>query len=104
MSPYNMIYTAGSEGIIRVWNAPHPDEVNCFGPCGSKNYCVSVWNAHLDVIWELNHHPKENLLLSSSSDGTIKIWETFVEDEENNIKPSSGNILGNLCYKNANIG
>ena len=59
MSPYNMIYTAGSEGIIRVWNAPHPDEVNCFGPCGSKNYCVSVWNAHLDVIWELNHHPKE---------------------------------------------
>lgn len=59
MSPYNLLYTAGSEGIIRVWNPPHPDEINSNGPVGGKNFCISVWNAHADVIWDLCHHPKE---------------------------------------------
>jgi hypothetical protein len=41
--------------------------------------------------------------LSSSSDGTIKIWETLQEDEDGNLKVSNGNILGTLCYKNMNF-
>ena len=53
------IFTAGSEGNIRVWNIPHPDVVDSYGACGHLKYSCGIWNAHQDVIWELNHHPTE---------------------------------------------
>ena len=55
----SLFYTGGSEGQIRVWNPPHPDSVNASGPCGDLNFCVGLWNAHSDVIWDLKHHPLE---------------------------------------------
>lgn len=39
-----IIYTAGSEGIIRVWNLPHIEEVNQYGDTyDGKNYCLGTW-------------------------------------------------------------
>jgi striatin 1/3/4 len=103
-SNQNLIFTGGSEGVIKVWSLPHPDMVDCYGPCGQNNYCVGIWNAHQDVIWELNHHPTEDWLLSSSSDGTVKLWQTLeFEDGMEDGKISNGNILGTYCFKNGNL-
>mgnify|MGYP000877261414 CR=1 FL=1 len=55
----NYLFTAGTEGVIRAWNLMHPDLVNNYGPCGNLNMLVGTWNAHEDVVWELNHHPIE---------------------------------------------
>jgi WD40 repeat protein len=50
-----------------------PENISCL--CGE-------WQAHQDIVWELNHHISENYLLSSSADGTIKLWQTFQEELE----------------------
>ena len=36
----------------------------------------SYINAHDEVIWDITHHPYKNLLLSSGSDGLIKLWNS----------------------------
>lgn len=59
------------------------------GPSEGKNYCIDKWNAHTDIIWELNHHPNEDLLLSSSADGTIKMWDTSQDRSHKILKTFS---------------
>lgn len=76
MQNVNFIFAAGQDGNIKVWNIPKSEECDTFGPVEGKNYCVAHWQAHAEVIWELNHHPRDWLLLSSSADGTIKMWKT----------------------------
>lgn len=39
------IFTAGLEGVIRVWNLPAINEVNQFGDTfDGKNYCIGAWS------------------------------------------------------------
>lgn len=54
-----VIYTAGSEGAIRVWNLPAIDEVNQYGDTyDAKNYCIGQWTeATGEAFWEIRHHP-----------------------------------------------
>lgn len=79
----NIAFTAGSEGIIKCWSVPLPKDVDTYGPSESKNYCIGTWNCHEEAIWQLAHHPFEKRLLSSSSDGTIKLL-TYNEEYEVN--------------------
>ena len=72
----HFFYTAGNEGIIRIWGIPSVD-VSKYPRTNGKNYCVGLWTSHRDVIWQLVHHPIEDLLLSVSADGTVKMWKEF---------------------------
>eukprot|EP00826_Nyctotherus_ovalis_P025819 TRINITY_DN2002_c0_g1_i2.p1 TRINITY_DN2002_c0_g1~~TRINITY_DN2002_c0_g1_i2.p1 ORF type:complete len:212 (-),score=27.47 TRINITY_DN2002_c0_g1_i2:710-1345(-) len=72
----HFFYTAGSEGIIRIWGIP-PVDGSRYPLTNGKNYCVGLWNSHRDVVWQLVHHPVEDLLLSVSADGTVKMWKEF---------------------------
>ncbi len=72
----HFIYSAGSEGIIRIWGIPSI-ESSKYPPTNGKNFCVGVWTSHRDVVWQLVHHPTEGLLLSVSADGTVKMWKEF---------------------------
>lgn len=72
----HFFYTAGSEGIIRIWAVPSVDGSK-FPRTNGKNFCVGLWNSHRDVVWQLVHHPLEGLLLSVSADGTVKMWKEF---------------------------
>ena len=72
----HFFYTAGSEGIIRIWTIPSIDGGR-YPQTNGKNYCVGLWASHRDVIWQLVHHPIENLILSVSADGTVKMWKEF---------------------------
>ena len=54
-----VIFTAGSEGAIRVWNLPAINEVNQYGDTyDGKNYCIGQWNeASGEAFWDIRHHP-----------------------------------------------
>ena len=40
----NLLFTAGIEGSIRVWNTPPVSEVNQYGSTlDGKNYCIGTW-------------------------------------------------------------
>jgi len=52
----NIVFTGGSEGVIRAWNLPHPDRLGSYKACNELDFCTGLWNAHVDVIWELQTH------------------------------------------------
>ena len=64
-----LLFTAGTEGCIRVWNLPAPSEVNFYGDTQEgKNYCIGTWQVgEEDVQWDIKHHPFQDLLLSVSA-------------------------------------
>jgi hypothetical protein len=45
-----LIYSAGSEGVIRIWKVP-PLFKDKYGKSDGKNYCVGVFSSHKDVVW-----------------------------------------------------
>lgn len=53
-----VMFTAGSEGVIRVWNLPAVHEVNQFGDTfDGRNYCIGRWNDQSqEAFWDLRHH------------------------------------------------
>jgi len=56
----NLIYTAGNEGIIKIWKIPKPEEVNQYGDAETIfNYNVGFYQIPNEVVWDLKHHPKQ---------------------------------------------
>jgi WD40 repeat protein len=53
------LFTAGTEGQIRVWNVPDESDVNLYGNTfDGKNYCVGIWSDNdMDAVWDLKYHP-----------------------------------------------
>ncbi|OMJ91111.1 hypothetical protein SteCoe_6370 [Stentor coeruleus] len=99
-----LLYTAGEEGIIRVWELVPPNDVNAYGPAPDKSYCVGIWSGHSEAIWDLKHHPVDGLVLSSSADGIVKLWKTV--DTTTSIEnwksgKNSANLVKNFMYPTA---
>lgn len=94
----NIIYTAGNEGIIKVWSLPkinsndNIDETSSLHQTLQSNHNYSdvedIFNSNIgyhintnEVIWDLKHHPTSNILASLSADGSIYFYKTgSVED------------------------
>ena len=96
-----LIYTAGEEGIIRVWELLPPKEVNNFGSAPDRGYCVGVWSSHSECIWDLKHHPVDGLILSASADGIVKLWktvDTMTSIENWKSGKSSASLLKNFTF------
>ena len=76
----NLLFTAGIEGNIRVWNTPPASEVNQYGSTlDGKNYCIGTWadpdKDEQEAIWSLKYHPFQDLLLSISASNSIILWD-----------------------------
>jgi len=76
----NLLFTAGDEGCIRVWDVPAISDVNQYGDTyDGKNYCIGVWSDdnNREAIWDLRYHPFQDLLLSisaNSSYNSVLVW------------------------------
>lgn len=56
----NIIYTAGNEGIIKIWKVPKPSEVNQYGDSEFLFNCnIGFFEKPNEIIWDLKHHPTE---------------------------------------------
>ena len=76
----NLIYTAGNENLIRIWNILPSNEINSFHSNNEINRLhlgyIQDNDNEKEIYWDLKHHPTENLLISLSSIGKLTFWET----------------------------
>ena len=62
-SDSNIIYTAGNEGIIKIWKIPRPEEVVQFGDTESIFNCsIGFFQKSTEVVWDMKHHPRQVLI------------------------------------------
>eukprot|EP00344_Euplotes_crassus_P010924 CAMPEP_0197011160 /NCGR_PEP_ID=MMETSP1380-20130617/57389_1 /TAXON_ID=5936 /ORGANISM="Euplotes crassus, Strain CT5" /LENGTH=336 /DNA_ID=CAMNT_0042433641 /DNA_START=1 /DNA_END=1011 /DNA_ORIENTATION=- len=68
-----IIYTAGNEGIVRIWKVPDVEDVDIFGQgLDNNDFCLGILNGHnSEPIWDLKHHPTLPFLLSMGADNSL---------------------------------
>ena len=78
-----MLASASFDKTIRLWVPTHsqtmnesvdPNSVHLHSTLSAPWQCVRVFRGHLDGIWALKYVAPLNVLISGSSDGTIRIW------------------------------
>jgi WD40 repeat protein len=45
-----LIYTAGQEGVIRIWKVPKPSK-ELYPTTNGENQCIGIFTSHKDVVW-----------------------------------------------------
>ena len=70
---HGLFFSAGFDGVIRLWAMPSPD-LAPYSKYEYKKYQVGSLSGHEDVIWDLKVHPMRPMLASLASDGAIKLW------------------------------
>ena len=96
-----MMYSAGSEGCIRVWELIPGSDSDMFGPSTEQNWPIGMWASHTECVWSLAHHPADSLLLSAGADGVVKMWRTLDKAtclEYHRTNRSNANLLQNYTF------
>ena len=68
-----LVFTGDTQGIIRSWAVPSPQEVEAYADF--KNYCTGRWKAHSDCVWSIRYNAQDHAIISASSDNTVKLWK-----------------------------
>jgi hypothetical protein len=77
------VYSSGIDGVIRCDRVPLLNfDKNQSVEDTNSSITMMPWRAHQDMIWQLEYHYNEALMASISSDGMVKIFKGY---EENNI-------------------
>lgn len=61
---YHRAFSAGQDHKIHVWDY-------------NTGACLEDKVAHADIIWQLGYSESQNLLVSGSADGLVKIWKVL---------------------------
>jgi WD40 repeat protein len=77
------VYTSGIDGFIRGIKVPNlnTDKYKVNEDIINENL-LSPWRAHQDMIWQLSHHPSENILASISCDGSVKLFKVNSNEDK----------------------
>lgn len=78
----DLIYSAGNEGIIKIWKLPKYSEVSPFSDSEVLFNCnIAFFQKTSEIIWDMKHHPTKNVLVALASDGMAYFWKTVSGDE-----------------------
>lgn len=97
-----LIFTAGVEGSIRLWNLPTVKEVNQYGDTfEGKNYCIGVWSdstnsTNQEAFWDIKYHPFSDYLLSVSANKSVLVWDCANLNLESSENP--GKVLNRFGF------
>jgi WD40 repeat protein len=71
------VFSAGAEGVVRVWKVPMVEEIDQFGEDAelSSKLGVYAWEAHEDVVWAMKKNKVEEMLVTAGADGFLKLWK-----------------------------
>jgi striatin 1/3/4 len=67
------IYTTSVDATIRSWRVPDLN-VDPYEPYDSL--VDRVFIGHTDIVWDILCHPVEQILVTSSADETVKVWNS----------------------------
>eukprot|EP01090_Pellita_catalonica_P019483 TRINITY_DN665_c0_g1_i2.p1 TRINITY_DN665_c0_g1~~TRINITY_DN665_c0_g1_i2.p1 ORF type:complete len:613 (-),score=100.28 TRINITY_DN665_c0_g1_i2:50-1888(-) len=68
------IFSAGSDKCVRVWSLPE-EQVEPYAENGKAIvYSEGVLMGHSESIWDLSLHSRSPMLLSSSADASVRLW------------------------------
>lgn len=106
----DLIYSAGNEGIIKIWKLPKYSEVSPFSDSEVLFNCnIAFFQKTSEIIWDMKHHPTKNILVALASDGMAYFWKTVSGDEY--LQALTENKLDKLfltqvpvCNYNSNLG
>lgn len=65
-----------------MWKIPSPVYYDSIESTHEHQHCIGVWEHHSDAVWDLQHHPTENWILSLSADNEVALWMTIGVDEK----------------------
>ena len=72
-SPYSMLYSGSSMGLLHTWDVKHGFETSCMA-------------GHTDSVMDLLHVPTLDQLASASLDRTIRVWD-MCSGAERQVQP-----------------
>jgi hypothetical protein len=84
------LITSSRDGSIKLWGLPTCEDTDPYNAYDADIF-VRTLHAHTDAVWQLILN--ENLLVSSSADSTIRVWNPFTADENNKAVLSKSNIF-----------
>eukprot|EP00005_Dracoamoeba_jomungandri_P011963 CAMPEP_0174275030 /NCGR_PEP_ID=MMETSP0439-20130205/59607_1 /TAXON_ID=0 /ORGANISM="Stereomyxa ramosa, Strain Chinc5" /LENGTH=632 /DNA_ID=CAMNT_0015367103 /DNA_START=46 /DNA_END=1944 /DNA_ORIENTATION=+ len=101
LSSKERAFSAGADGDIRLWILPKFRELTPYTQRGTAiSLSFGVLQGHSDCIWDLSVHSTRDLILSSSSDGTVKLWDYKNQELENTfaIEDVAGGIPTSVSF------
>jgi striatin 1/3/4 len=67
-------YTAGTDMAVRPWRLPD-HTLDPYSSTNDDNHMDAPLVGHTDAVWSLASHPFQDLVLSASADGTVRLWK-----------------------------
>lgn len=74
-----LIFTAGEEGLIKIWMIPAFEKYDKFPLTNGRTYCVGEWSqgsaTEEDTIISLKYNPLSKMLAAAKIGGQVEIWD-----------------------------
>jgi len=97
-------FSGGVDGSVRCWNIPPPsiDPYDTF----DASVMFAVLEGHTDAVWQLSYNATKQQLLSTSADGSVKVWSvkdktllsTLGVEEESGCPTSVAWVVGETAH------
>ncbi|KRX10679.1 WD40-repeat-containing domain [Pseudocohnilembus persalinus] len=96
----NIFFTSGAEGIIKCFNVPNAQAVDQFSATEQYRFCIATWQVHENLIWQIVHNPYDKQILSSCSEGSIKLFNYKLEEDEEQQLTCLGDFVQQYNFQN----
>jgi len=95
-------FSGGMDGSVRCWNIPPPsiDPYDTF----DATVMFAVLEGHTDSVWDLSYNSTKQMLLSSSADNTVKLWNVKEKKLALSLPPEEGATPTSVCWVTGEAG
>ena len=75
-----LIFTAGAEGLIKIWMIPEFEKGERAPSTSGRSFCVGEWKSSANPTTEdsyiaLSYAPMQNYFLAAKLGGSVELWD-----------------------------